>query len=65
VLHSLDIWHYMYYHIDMKESRRIPNVSVRIDTEVLHLAKIEAVKAKVTLGQWLSIAIKEKIERER
>jgi len=48
----------------MKESRRKPNVSIRIDPEVLHQAKIEAVKATVTLGEWLEEAIREKIERE-
>jgi len=49
----------------MKESKSKPNTSIRIDPEVLHQAKIEAVKAKVTLGEWLASAIKEKIERER
>jgi len=48
----------------MKESRRKPNVSIRIDKETLHQAKIEAVKAKVTLGEWLEEAIREKIEKE-
>ena len=48
----------------MKESKSKPNVSIRIDPEVLHQAKIEAVKAKKTLGEWLEEAIKEKIARE-
>ena len=48
----------------MKESKSKPNISIRIDPEILYLAKIEAVKAKVTLGQWLEEAIQEKIERE-
>ena len=48
----------------MKESKSKPNISIRIDPEVLHLAKIEAVKAKKTLGEWLEEAIQEKIARE-
>jgi predicted HicB family RNase H-like nuclease len=47
----------------MKESKSKPNVSIRIDPEVLHQAKVEAVKAKKTLGQWLEEAIKEKISK--
>jgi len=47
----------------MKDSKSKPNVSIRIDPEVLHLAKIEAVKNKKTLGKWLEEAIREKIER--
>ena len=46
----------------MKESKSKPNVSIRINPDVLHQAKIEAVKAKKTLGQWLEEAIKKKIE---
>jgi len=49
----------------MKENKSKPNVSIRIDPDVLHQAKIEAVKAKVTLGEWLEQAIKERIKRER
>jgi len=60
----IDIWHYMYYNQYMKESRRKPNVSIRIDPEVLHQAKIEAVKEKKTLGEWLEEAIRQKIERK-
>jgi predicted HicB family RNase H-like nuclease len=48
----------------MKESKSKPNVSIRIDPEVLHRAKIEAVKAKKTLGEWLEEAIVEKMRRE-
>ena len=47
----------------MKESKSKPNVSIRIDPDVLHQAKVEAVKAKVTLGEWLEEAIKERIIR--
>ena len=46
----------------MKESKSKPNVSIRIDKEVLHQAKIEAVKANIPLGQWLEAVIREKIE---
>ncbi len=56
---------YMYYYYSMKESRIKPNVSIRINPDVLHQAKIEAVKAKVTLGVWLEEAIKGKIEQEQ
>jgi hypothetical protein len=31
---------------------------------MLHKAKIEAVKADMTIGEWLEAAIKEKIKRE-
>ncbi|MFC2019406.1 hypothetical protein ACFLU4_05565 [Chloroflexota bacterium] len=47
----------------MKETKSKPNISIRIDPEVLHQAKIEAVKTKVTLGEWLEEAIKERIIR--
>ena len=49
----------------MKESKSKPNISIRIDPAVLHLAKIEAVKTKKTLGQWLGEAIKEKVKKEK
>jgi len=42
-----------------------PNTSIRVDPEVLHKARIEAVKSKMTLGEWLEVAIKEKIKRDR
>ena len=45
----------------MKESKSKPNVSIRIDPEVLHKAKVEAVKAKIAIGEWLEEAITEKI----
>ena len=32
---------------------------------MLHQAKVEAVKAKKTLGQWLEEAIKEKVKKEK
>ena len=39
-------------------------MSIRINPNVLHQAKIAAVTAKKTLGEWLEEAIKEKIDRE-
>jgi len=48
----------------MKEGKSKPNVSIRIDRDSLHKAKIAAVTAKKTLGEWLEEAIKEKVERE-
>ena len=48
----------------MKESRRKPSLSIRMNPEALHQAKVAAVTAKKTLGKWLEEAIQEKIERE-
>jgi predicted HicB family RNase H-like nuclease len=42
-----------------------PNLSVRMNPEVLHQAHIAAVTKKKTLGQWLEEAILEKIENEQ
>jgi predicted HicB family RNase H-like nuclease len=42
-----------------------PNLSIRMDREVLHKARIASVTQKKTLGQWLEEAIVEKIEREQ
>jgi predicted HicB family RNase H-like nuclease len=42
-----------------------PNLSIRMDREVLHKARIASVTQRKTLGQWLEEAIVEKIERER
>ena len=47
----------------MKKGKSKPNVSIRIDKDALYQAKIEAVKAKKTLGEWLEEAIQEKISR--
>lgn len=38
---------------------------VLIDPEALHKARIEALRSKKTLGEWLEAAIDEKIEREQ
>jgi len=54
----------LYYNISMKESKSKPNMSIRIDPEVLHQAKIQAVTAKKTLGEWLETAIQERIRIE-
>ena len=38
--------------------------SVKIDPEALHRARVEALRSKMALGEWLEEAIDEKIERE-
>ena len=42
-----------------------PTTSIRIDPEALHWARVAAVTARKTLGQWLEEAIAEKIKREK
>ena len=42
-----------------------PNISLRITPDAYHAARIEAVSARKTVGQWLEEAINEKIEREK
>jgi predicted HicB family RNase H-like nuclease len=42
-----------------------PNLSVRMNPEVLYQARVAAVIHKKTLGQWLEEAILEKIKREQ
>lgn len=49
----------------MRRSGIKPNTSIRIDPDVLHQARVAAVTARQTLGQWLERAILEKIEREK
>ena len=44
---------------------RTPNISLRINLDVYYVARIEAVTARKTLGQWIEEAIREKIEREK
>jgi predicted HicB family RNase H-like nuclease len=39
--------------------------AVRINPEVFHLAKIQAVMEDKSLGDWLEEAIKEKLERSK
>jgi len=46
-----------------RKSLRNPR-HVLIDPEALHKARIEALRSRKTLGEWLEDAIDEKIERE-
>jgi len=39
--------------------------SIKIDPEALHRARVEALRSKKTVGEWLEEAIKEKIERTK
>ena len=41
-----------------------PNISIRLDREVYRQAKIGAVVAGKTIGQWLEDAIREKVSRD-
>jgi len=47
-----------------KEQKQVPNISIRISSEAVHKAKIEAVKQNITIGEWLEAAIEEKIMKE-
>jgi len=38
--------------------------NVKINPETLHRARVEALRSKKTLGEWLEEAIEEKIDRE-
>jgi len=61
---GVDLCHYLYYNMYMRKVKiDRPNVSIRIDPDTLHKAKIEAVKADITIGEWLEEAIEEKIKR--
>ena len=42
-----------------------PNVSLRINPDAYHAARIGEVTARKTVGQWIEEAIREKIEREK
>ena len=42
-----------------------PNISLRINPDAYQAARVEAVKARKTVGQWMEEAIREKIEREK
>jgi len=46
-----------------KEFVRKPR-NILIDPEALHKARVEALRSKKTLGEWLEEAIDEKVERE-
>jgi predicted HicB family RNase H-like nuclease len=39
--------------------------NVKIDPEALHRARVEALRSKKTLGEWLEEVIDEKIERTK
>lgn len=47
-----------------KKEQRKSVTSIRIDPDVWYQAKVEAVKARMTLGDWLTQAVKEKIKRK-
>ena len=49
----------------MPRTGRAPNISLRINLDAYYAARIEAVTARKTLGQWIEEAIREKIEREK
>ena len=38
--------------------------SIKVDPEALHRARVEALRSRKSLGEWLAEAIDEKIERE-
>ena len=44
---------------------RTPNISIRIDPDAYQAARISAVTARKTVGQWLEEAIQEKREHEK
>ena len=44
---------------------RTPNISLRINLDAYQVARVAAVKVKMTVGQWLEEAITEKREREQ
>jgi predicted HicB family RNase H-like nuclease len=48
----------------MEKGKAKPNVSIRIDKEILYQAKVAAVSNKMTLGDWLEEAVNEKIKRD-
>ncbi len=49
----------------MKQSKRKPITSIRVNLDILHQARVAAVTQKKTLGQWLEEAIMEKVDREQ
>ena len=46
-------------------TRQWPNISIRMNPDALHKARIAAVTARKTLGKWLAEATSEKLQRER
>ena len=49
---------------DERKSLRKPR-NILINPEALHKARVEALRSKKTVGEWLEEAIDEKIEREK
>ena len=49
----------------MKQSKRKPTTSIRVNLDILHQARVAAVMQKKTLGRWLEEAIMEKVDREQ
>ncbi|MBA7674754.1 hypothetical protein ES703_82977 [subsurface metagenome] len=39
--------------------------NIKVDPEAIHRARVEALRSKKVLGQWIEEAIDEKIEREQ
>ena len=70
-LSRLDLSYYNNYNIPMSprtgrpRTGHTPNISLRINPDAYHAARIEAVTARKTVGQWIEEAINEKIEREK
>ena len=67
----LDLLYYKHYNVPMSPRTGRPrtghatNISLRINPDAYHAARIEAVTARKTVGQWIEEAINEKIEREK
>lgn len=54
----------MCYISNMEAKDVRPTTGIRIKPDILHQARVAAVTARKTLGQWLEEAIQEKIGRE-
>ena len=48
----------------MEKKKSRPNISIRINPEILQQARVAAVFNRKTLGEWLEEAIIEKLRRE-
>ena len=49
----------------MKQSKRKPTTSIRVNLDILHQARVAAVIQNKTLGRWLEEAIIEKVDKEQ
>jgi len=49
----------------MTKANNWPNLSIRMSPDALKRAKVAAAAADCTIGQWLTEAIDDKIERQR